>query len=206
MLRTALASGVVALLGWFSASWLTEGFEVWTAEGARRRSVLSTPVAAPHALLLGSTPATLAGVLARPGQVTIASFIYTRCPSVCLALGSSFQQLQQAIESRPADDGLQGRVRLLSISFDPGHDDGLQLDSYASRWRADPRFWRIVTVPDRGQLQRLLDAWQVVVIADGLGGYEHNAALLVIDEQGRLVRIFDDSEGEAALAYASALP
>lgn len=45
----------------------------------------------------------------------------------------------------------------------------------------------------------------MVVIDDGLGGYEHNAALLVVDESGRLVRIFDDTEGATALAFARAL-
>ncbi len=210
MLRTVLASSAVALSGFCGAAWLTEGFEVWTAEGARRRSVVQAPVAAPHAVLLGAgiSGVSLPGLLSQPGRVTIASFIYTRCPSACLALGSGFQQLQQAIDSPTAihaDAGGAGGVRLLSISFDPAHDDADQLDRYARLWGADPRHWRAVTVPDTGQLQRLLKAWQVVVIPDGLGGLEHNAALLVIDERGRLVRIFDDSQGEAALAFARSL-
>ena len=37
---------------------------------------------------------------------------------------------------------------------------------------------------------------------DGRGDYEHNAALLVLDAQGRLVRVFDVSEQELALNYA----
>jgi len=43
------------------------------------------------------------------------------------------------------------------------------------------------------------------VIDDGMGGFEHNAALLVIDGRGRLVRIFDDTETELALNYARAI-
>ena len=94
---------------------------------------------------------------------------------------------------------------LLSISFDPAHDDTEQLGRYAATWRANPRYWRIATVPDSVQLQRLLQAWQVVVISDALGGFEHNAALLVIDQHGRLVRIFDDTDSATALAFARAL-
>ncbi len=60
-------------------------------------------------------------------------------------------------------------------------------------------------MPDAAQLQRLLDAWQVVVIDDGRGGWDHNAALLVIDPRGRLVRIFDDADVAGALAFARAL-
>lgn len=198
MLRTALASAALALTGWLCAAWLTEGFEVWTAEGARRLQVARAPVAAPHAVLVGPGISNLAlhDVLAGPGRATIVSFIYTRCPSVCLTLGSNLQQLQEIIGSD---------IQLLSISFDPAHDDAEQLRRHAALWRADARRWRMATVPDQAQLERLLTAWQVVVIDDGRGGYEHNAALLVIDQRGRLVRIFDDTDVAGALEFSRAL-
>ena len=202
MWRTALASASLAAMAWLCASTLTEGFEVWTAEGARRLQVADAPVSAPYAVLVGNDLAgeTLHEVLTHPGRVTIASFIYTRCASVCLAVGSNFQQLQQAIDALPAPD-----IGLLSISFDPAHDDAEQLRRHAALWHADARHWRMATVPDATQLQRLLDAWQVVVIDDGRGGFEHNAALLVIDRRGRLVRIFDDTDTHGALAFARSL-
>ena len=187
------------LLGWASASWLTEDYAVWTAEGARRLTVALHPVQTPAAVLADphATRANLPERLTRPGRVTIIDFIYTRCATLCLALGSEFQQLQQAIAESPADD-----IQLLSISFDPAHDGVAQLRDYASRYRADPRDWSVVAVPDRLELKRLLAAFQVTVIPDGLGGYEHNAALLVVNADGRLVRIFDDTERQAALDYA----
>jgi protein SCO1/2 len=202
MWRTALLSVILAVLGWASASWLTAGFEVWTAEGARRLTVVERPVPVPAALLAGHgvSGLDLRAWLSGKGRVTIVDFIYTRCPTVCSTLGSGFQQLQQAIAARPGDD-----VGLLSISFDPLHDDAARLQQYASQWRADPRHWRVVTVPDAAELKRLLDAFQVIVIADGLGGYEHNAALLIVDERGRLVRIFDDTDLDAALAYTGSI-
>ena len=218
MLRTALTSVAIAVLGGLSAAWLTGGFEFFTAEGARRHAVEVQPVPAPPAVLLGQgvTGLGLPSLLASPGHVTIVSFIYTRCPGICRALGSSFQQLQEAVAARAlhradgstdysADYSTTHSVRLLSISFDPGSDDLEQLGRYARLWRADPQHWRIATVPDAAQLQRLLKAWQVVVVPDGLGGFEHNAALLVVDEQARLVRIFDDTQGDAALAFARSL-
>jgi protein SCO1 len=207
MWRTSLTSAALASMAWLCASELTEGFQVWTAEGARRLDVIHTPVASPNALLLGAgmTGPDLRDVLVRTGRVTIAGFIYTRCATVCLAMGSSFQQLQQVIAAPSSTAGAYEGVQLLSISFDAAHDDADQLSRYAALWRADERYWRMTTVPDAAQLQRLLKAWQVVVIADGLGGYEHNAALLVIDEHGRLVRIFDEGDGAAALAFARAL-
>ena len=55
---------------------------------------------------------------------------------------------------------------------------------------------------DKAQVSRLLSSYQVVVVPDGRGDFEHNAALLVVDQQGRLVRIFDPAEQQLALDYA----
>ena len=199
MLRTALATLALALLGWWSAAWITQDFQVWTAEGARRLTVIEQPVAAPKVALAGPglIDADLPTWLTGAGRATIVDFVYTRCPTVCTTLGSEFQQLQRALASDSTDG-----VKLLSISFDPNHDDAATLQRYAMQWRADPTHWAIATVRDADQLQRLLAAFQVMVIDDGKGGYEHNAALLVIDGRGRLVRIFDDTELELALNYA----
>jgi protein SCO1/2 len=199
MLRTALASLAFAVLAWLSATWLTQDFQVWTAEGARRLTVIERPVHAPAAVLAGPQMSgrDLSSWLSGSGRVTVVDFVYTRCRAVCSALGSEFQQLQQTMSAGPADG-----VRLLSISFDPARDDDAHLQQYASRWFANPDVWRVATVPDAYELKRLLDAFQVVVIPDGLGGYEHNAALLIVDGRGRLVRVFDYTELDAALAYA----
>lgn len=202
MLRTAVASLGLVVLGWGCASWLTEGFQVWTAEGARRLRVIESPVPAPAAVLSGPQveSMTLSDWLRQDGAVTIVDFVYTRCPTVCTTLGSEFQRLQGSIALDPSPP-----VKLLSISFDPAHDDAVELTKHAERWHADPRHWHVATVPDLDQLKRLLAAYQVVVIPDGFGGYEHNAALLVIDARGRLVRVFDYSQTEVALAYARSI-
>jgi len=202
MLRTALATLALALLGWWSAASITQDFQVWTAEGARRLTLIEQPVTVPKVALAGPglTGGDLHTWLTGAGRATIVDFVYTRCPTVCTTLGSGFQQLQHALE-KEAPDG----VKLMSISFDPARDDASSLQRYAAQWQADPNRWAIATVPDADQLQRLLKAFQVVVIDDGRGGYEHNAALLVLDRRGRLVRIFDNTELELALNYARSI-
>jgi protein SCO1/2 len=42
-----------------------------------------------------------------------------------------------------------------------------------------------------GELRGWLDAFGVVVIPDGVGGYAHNAAVHVVGPDRRLVAIFD---------------
>ena len=203
MLRTAVLSLLLALCGYAAADWLTHGFQVWTDEGARRLEVALQPVDALRVAVDGPGVAApdLPALLAEGGGVTIADFIYTRCQSVCLSLGSTFQQLQAALQADRAA-GQSAKVRLLSVSFDGAHDHPAALRTYAQSLRADPGLWRFVRVPDGAQQQTLLRALGVVVVPDGRGDFEHNAALLVFDGRGRMVRIFDLAEQQLALDYA----
>lgn len=203
MLRTALLSALLSMAAYASAAWLTHDFQVWTAEGARRLEVALQPVATPPVQVDGAgiAPQPLPQWLAAPGRVTIVDFIYTRCQTVCLALGSSFQQMQVSLQ-QDRHAGAPPGVRLLSISFDGAHDSPAVLQDYAQRLQADPALWSFVRVPDTAQTQQLLRRFEVVVVPDGRGDFEHNAALLVVDERGRLVRIFDYAEQQLALDYA----
>ena len=202
LLRTALASVLLLLGGWAAASWLTYGFQAWTDEGARRLEVALRPVTAPPITVQGpGLSGSLPALLNEDGGVTIVDFIYTHCETVCLTLGSSFQQLQAALQADLAA-GHDTKLRLLSISFDGARDDPAALQAYAQGLRADPALWRFVRVPDVGEQQALLRALGVVVIPDGRGDYEHNAALLVFDSRGRMVRIFDLAEQQLAFNYA----
>jgi len=203
MLRTAVLSLLLALCGYAAADWLTHGFQVWTDEGARRLEVALQPVDAPRVAVDGPGVAApdLPALLAQGGGVTIADFIYTRCQTVCLSLGSTFQQLQAALRA-DAEAGHPGNVRLLSISFDGALDHPAALRAYAQGLQADPALWRFVRVPDAAQEQALLRRLGVVVVPDGRGDYEHNAALLVFDARGRMVRVFDVAEQQLALDYA----
>ena len=226
MLRTALASCLAVVLAWAAAAWLTHDFRVFTAEGARRIEVREHPVKAPAVQVAGPgvDDVALPLLLEEHGGATIVDFVYTRCVSVCAALGSGFQQLQGRIAAGEAAGAAAGNaarnapreapreapdyapVRLLSVSFDPAHDDIAALARYAGELHADPDIWRFVTVRDAGALDSLLRAFRVVVIPDGFAGYEHNAALLVVDADARLVRAFDYDQLEEALHFARSLP
>ena len=69
--------------------------------------------------------------------------------------------------------------------------------------RADSALWQFASVPDARELQDLLRAAGIVVIADGLGGYVHNAALHVVAPDARLVRIRDLGEVDQVLHDAA---
>ena len=204
MFRTALLSALLAVAAYACSTWLTHDFQVWTAEGARRLEVALQPVATPAVPIDGPGLSTqsLSTLLADGQSVTLVDFVYTRCTAVCLTLGSVYQQMQAALQEAGKTDAAARRVKLLSISFDGAHDTPKIMQAYAARLGADPALWRFARVPDAKQTQRLLTDFQVVVVPDGRGDFEHNAALLVIDQRGRLVRIFDYAEQQLALDYA----
>lgn len=186
------------------AAWLTHDFQVWTAEGARRLEVALLPVATPAVQVQGPSgpPQPLRQMLADGQTVTIVDFVYTRCQTVCLALGSTYQQMQASLQSAQPSNVAARRVQLMSISFDSERDDPPALADYAARLNADAALWRMVRVPEAQDLAHLLTDFQVVVVPSSQGDFEHNAALLVVDTQGRLVRIFDYAEFQLALDYS----
>jgi protein SCO1 len=170
----------------------TRGFTALTSDTARMLEIAEHPAQL--------TPVPLRDVggqsqaLADPHRSTIVDVIYTRCVTVCAELGSVFQRLQSVVRHR----GLSDRVRLLSISFDPGWDTPARLQRYASLMRADHDIWTLTATRDTAALAPLLHELGIRVIADGRNGYVHNAALHVIDATGRLVAILPiDAVNEA---------
>lgn len=194
----------------------TGGFEHWTFESLRRERAAEGRMRAPDAMLLDSlgrtsrpwSPESTAEEGPLPGDVFIVDFIFTRCTSVCQALGTALQQMQAQLEA-PAPDAAgrhhAPRVRLLTISFDVVHDDTDALHAYALRHRADPSRWTVAVPSGRSETRALLQALDVVVIPDGWGGYTHNAGLHVIDSRGRLAGIYDLDAWPRALSHARTL-
>ncbi len=177
-LVTVLATGA-----WW---WSTDGFSAFTAESARRVDILRAPRPLPDAVLEDQD--------GRPfhlqdyrGRLLAVEFIYTRCATVCRSLGDAFRQ----IRDRVPPDSLGHDIVLLSISFDPERDDPASLKGYGLSHGADGTNWRIAWVPDAAQLKTLLDAFGIVAIADGMGGFEHNAAIHLVGRDSRLIEISD---------------
>jgi protein SCO1/2 len=130
------------------------------------------------------------------GQAVVVEFIYTTCPTLCTALGESFAKLQDAINAA----GLANRARLVSISFDLSRNGPEALRDYAEAHGADGRLWITARPENEQALHALLEAFGVIVIPDGAGGFVHNAALHLVDGQGRLKAIFDVGNEAQVLA------
>ena len=197
--RAILASLAVAALGFAAVGHATEGFRVITAEGARRLDVEAQPRVLPDVLLEDQD-----GVRFRlgdyAGRPVLIEFFYTRCPTVCTRLTAAFQTLNATM---PA--GGDRTPVLVGITFDPTHDTRDALRDYARAYGADGRAWRFARTADSMDLKSLLESFGVVVIDDGIGGFDHNAAIHFVDAGGRLARIYDIEDTPAVLADLAAI-
>lgn len=193
--RTALCIAALALACF---AWVTHGFAAVTSDGVRRADIARTPRALPGLALVDARgqPLSLADYGRASDAVTFVTLVYVRCQSVCLTSAAGQSWLQTEIQARQ----LQGRVRLLTLSFDPASDTPEVLAQHARRLNAQPALWRFAGLREVGDLPALLQLFGTVVLPDGLGGYSHNAALFLIDRQGRLVRAYDVDRPDIALA------
>lgn len=195
---TALALGLVGLVGFGILHGATDGFRALTSETARRLAVVAEARPVPD-VPLEDQSGRVFSLAALAGRTVVVNFIYTHCPDVCLALGSAMQQLQRSLP----EAGRDGAVTLLSISFDPEHDDVQRLAAYA-RWFGAGPAWRMARPRSRADLDALLQAFGVVVIPDGRGGFVHNAALHLVDRRGHLVHITDLTDVDGVRARLAA--
>ena len=191
-LRTLLASCLLLALGGAVLTVATDGFQAFTSETARRLAVLRDPPPVPAVLLETQSGARL-NLTDLRGRWVLVDFVYTRCLTWCLALGGEFAQLQDQLAAPLAED----KLVLLSISFDPAHDTPAELAAYQERFRGRGHDWIAARPVSHDGLRQLLRTFGVTVVPDAMGGYVHNAAILVVDPQGRLVRILDTGNPQA---------
>jgi protein SCO1/2 len=198
LIRTFIATLAVLVIGAAAFASLTHGFTTMTAETARRQTVAARPIAIPPLAGLDQLGHHQALANADDARVTIVDFIYTRCTSICLALGDSYQQLQSQILAAH----LERRLRLVTVSFDPEHDTREVIADYADRMRVNPLVWTVLTPDDPEQLQAALTTFGVIVRPADRGQFVHNAAFNILDRRGRLARIVPIDQPALALQVA----
>ena len=199
MTTAAVSASLAVLVAGVCATWhLTDGLLAFTTEGARRLSVERSPKAIPIVAWRDARPTI--GHLGEPGPVRIVDFIYTRCPTVCQSLGGVFGLLQRELAVELA----QGSVEMWSVSFDIEHDSPEALRAWGQRYGAGGG-WHAAAPATSSDLKQLKRAFGVHVRPDDMGGFVHNAALSIVDRQGRLVAVIDVDAWQSAAAKARRL-
>ena len=198
VLRTLLLSLVLLAAAIAVLAGATDGFRAYTSETARRIGVREHPPVVPPLPLQTATGArTSFGALR--GRWLLVDFIYTRCTTYCSVQGAEFVNLQNQLAGAIAAD----KLTLLSVSFDPAHDDPAALTRYQRFHGAHGTGWIAARPVDHADMAALMSVFGVVAVPDGLGGFVHNAAIAVVNPKGRLVRIIDWDDPRRAVRYVT---
>lgn len=118
----------------------------------------------------------------RLGKVIVMNFIFTRCgmPTLCPAATQKMKALQGLVK----DEGLQGGVQFITISFDPKNDTSEVLQRYAEGFKIDLLNYEFLT-GDEEVIKRLVKAFGVFTVNEK-GTINHTMKTVVIDKEGIL--------------------
>lgn len=120
------------------------------------------------------------------GSVVALTFIYTRCPlpEFCPAMDRRFGDLAQSVA---ANSARAGKVRLISLSFDPDHDTPEVLRKHAAIRGAEPPVWTYAASSheDLAKIAPRLG----LAFGPVEGEIVHNLCTAVIGPDGRLARL-----------------
>lgn len=126
------------------------------------------------------------------GSVSVVSFFFTRCPTICPRLMGQVAKLQRRYEQA------QLPMRLVSISVDPEHDHSVRLRSYGQRLRADFKRWRFLTGPQK-KIYALAEAGFLTAVntqkeRPSVMELTHTEKLILIDQRGQIRGYYESSD------------
>lgn len=139
-------------------------------------------------------PRRLSGYLR--GRVTLMSFMYTYCsdPDGCPLAYRTFVAVKERVA---ADPSLRGKVRLVSLSFDPTHDSPSAMHDYGAGHAADGAVqWHFLTTYSMRTLAPILDSFgqDVEVEIDEEGtptrAITHLLKVFLVDRDGMVREIY----------------
>ncbi len=127
------------------------------------------------------------------GRVWVASFIFTRCATICPNITAKMVKIQGRTKQ------LESSFHLVSFSVDPEYDTPQRLAAYARLYRASPRMWTFLTGPDDAVKDTVVNGLKIAVgkekSDDGrFEGIFHGSHLVLVDGKGRVRRYYDSED------------
>lgn len=121
------------------------------------------------------------------GDIYIANFFFTRCPTICPKMSAHLLDLQKKFSKQ------QG-VKILSHTVDPEFDTPEVLRKYANKVHADSVKWTFVTGRKEDIYNLAFDGYFATVSKHEAapGGFLHSELIFIVDRQGRLRGSYDD--------------
>jgi len=128
------------------------------------------------------------------GRFTILALIYTRCGDLCTLATMRLAQLRDL-----AGRALGGKLRLITMSFDPDYDTPKRMAEFAEPWRSAGEGanipWLFLTGRTRASIDPLLAGYDQPLapkadMSSGLGNISHLMRVFLIDDSARIRNIY----------------
>jgi len=128
------------------------------------------------------------------GNIYLANFIFTTCPTICPVMTYNMRRVQQKMEQYP-------NFMILSHTVFPEYDTPEILLQYANKMEADLSNWNFVT-GNREDIYSIANSYFVNVMEDSTaqGGFLHSEYFVLVDKEGR-IRARDDDNGNNIGVY-----
>jgi len=131
-------------------------------------------------------------------KIVLLSFIYSTCSDVngCPLATMVFHKIKQRLMKEPE---LAGKLRLLTLSFNPEQDTPEAMDKYAQSFISDKVDWQFLTTQSEQQLQPILDQYQQSIqkVYDEkgqfTGTFSHILRVYLIDTRKQVRNIYSVS-------------
>jgi protein SCO1 len=113
------------------------------------------------------------------GKPALFDFIYTSCPGECLTITQHMKRIATALGPE-----LGEKVRLVSITVDPEHDQPPQLLQYAGAQDADLNGWLFLTGTPT-QIDDVMKRFKLVRQRESDGSVDHVTEMFLVAPDGR---------------------
>ncbi len=138
------------------------------------------------------------------GEVWAGAFFFTRCPTVCPRLTADMKKVQELAKKENV------RLRLVSISVDPGHDTPEVLRAFARERGADLASWTFLTGDPAVIQKTAVEGFKLALEGQPDAGAEHfgllhGSRLVLVDQLLRIRGYFrpEEPEEQAKLVLAA---
>lgn len=114
------------------------------------------------------------------GDVWVAAFFFTRCPTVCPRIMKRMSRIQQTVKERRLD------LKLVSFSVDPEFDKPPVLKEFAKQYGADFKRWTFLT-GDSQTIQKTVEQGFKIGLSGEIDekkehlGISHGSHLVLVD-------------------------
>lgn len=120
------------------------------------------------------------------GDIYIASFFFTSCPSICPAMNYNIQRIQNRFIN-------YDNIKIVSFTVDPEHDTVEVLKAYEKKIGANPDRWFFLT-GDKEDIYKTAQDYFANAMPDSMaeGGFLHSENIALVDWKGRIRSGRDD--------------